>query len=283
MRPATTPPPAPAGGRPWEVTTAWATGALAELRRWFMQGRRRALPHLQGETTMLSLAVAVGVITGLLASPLIGVIALVRGFAFGTSVSWPLLLIVPSAGGLVVGLLVTYLLPESSGGVGSQVGRMFAVGEDRMRTLVAAGAAAGIGASFNGPIGGMLFAIELLIGRFRSSALQSVVVAWVVGSVTAQRKQVQQLRDLSGTQFVEFRVTAEAPAAGRQVRQVSWPSRTVLTSIRRNGEVVMPSDTLLEPEDEVTVLADLEHIDDVQALLAGDAIHPSVSRAEPCM
>jgi CIC family chloride channel protein len=201
-----------------------------------MQGRRRALPHLQGETTMLSLAVAVGVITGLLASALIGVIALVRGFAFGTSVSWPLLLIVPAAGGLVVGLLVTYLLPESSGsgviqvmatistrggrfrarvpfggilatgialgtgasggregpivliggGVGSLVGRMFAVGEDRMRTLVAAGAAAGIGASFNAPIGGMLFAIELLIGRFRSSALQSVVVASVVGSVTAR-------------------------------------------------------------------------------------------------
>jgi CIC family chloride channel protein len=34
--------------------------------------------------------------------------------------------------------------------------------------------------------GGMLFAIELLIGRFRSSALQTVVVASVVGSVTAR-------------------------------------------------------------------------------------------------
>jgi CIC family chloride channel protein len=120
----------------------------------------------------------------------------------------------------------------------------------------------------------------VLVGLVRRADLVKAYQQAVTRSLAAQqRKQVQQLRDLSGTQFVEFRVTAEAPAAGRQVRQVSWPSRTVLTSIRRNGEVVMPhGDTVLEPEDEVTVLADLEHIDDVQALLAGDAIHPTVSR-----
>lgn len=231
-----TPPPTATGGAADGSSVARAGGLPAALRRRFMRLRHRALPHLRGETLMLSLAVAVGLATGLLASLLIVVIAAVQSFLFGTSVSWPVLLIAPAAGGLVVGLLLTYVVPESSGGgvvqvmatiatrggrfrarvpfggvlatgialgsgasggregpivligggVGSLVGRLFAVGEDRMRTLVAAGAAAGIGASFNAPIGGMLFAIELIIGRFHSSALQSVVVASVVGSVTAR-------------------------------------------------------------------------------------------------
>lgn len=231
-----TPPPTATGGAAEGSSITRAGGLPAALRRRFMRLRHRALPHLRGETLMLSLAVAVGLATGLLASLLIAVIAAVQSFLFGTSVSWPVLLIAPAAGGLVVGLLLTYVVPESSGGgvvqvmatiatrggrfrarvpfggvlatgialgsgasggregpivligggVGSLVGRLFAVGEDRMRTLVAAGAAAGIGASFNAPIGGMLFAIELIIGRFHSSALQSVVVASVVGSVTAR-------------------------------------------------------------------------------------------------
>lgn len=231
-----TPPPTATGGAADGSSVTRTGGLPAALRRRFMRLRHRALPHLRGETLMLSLAVAVGLATGLLASLLIAVIAVVQSFLFGTSVSWPVLLIAPAAGGLVVGLLLTYVVPESSGGgvvqvmatiatrggrfrarvpfggvlatgialgsgasggregpivligggVGSLVGRLFAVGEDRMRTLVAAGAAAGIGASFNAPIGGMLFAIELIIGRFHSSALQSVVVASVVGSVTAR-------------------------------------------------------------------------------------------------
>lgn len=72
------------------------------------------------------------------------------------------------------------------GAVGSLVGAAFGVDEDRMRTLVAAGAAAGIGASFNAPIGGMLFAIELILGRLSARSLQVVVLAAVAGSVTAR-------------------------------------------------------------------------------------------------
>jgi hypothetical protein len=60
---------------------ASAAGALGTLRRRFMRLRTHALPHLQGETIMLSLAVAVGLATGVLASALIAVINLVRNLA----------------------------------------------------------------------------------------------------------------------------------------------------------------------------------------------------------
>lgn len=72
------------------------------------------------------------------------------------------------------------------GSIGSLLGRAVGLGEDRIKALVAAGAAAGIGASFNAPIGGMMFAIELLLGGFRASSMQVIVVASVAGSVTAR-------------------------------------------------------------------------------------------------
>jgi chloride channel protein, CIC family len=74
------------------------------------------------------------------------------------------------------------------GAIGSAVGRLLPLDEERTRSLVAAGAAAGIGATFNAPIGGMLFAIELLLGGIRrAGSLQVVVVASVVSAVTARQ------------------------------------------------------------------------------------------------
>jgi CIC family chloride channel protein len=70
--------------------------------------------------------------------------------------------------------------------IGSSIGRRFDLGEDHLRALVAAGAGAGIGASFNAPIAGMLFAMEVILVSFSVRHLNSVVVASVAAAVTTK-------------------------------------------------------------------------------------------------
>lgn len=70
--------------------------------------------------------------------------------------------------------------------IGSRFCRTFGVAPVRARVLVAAGAAAGISASFNTPIAGAFFALEILLGNFALDLFAPVVVASVTGTVVGQ-------------------------------------------------------------------------------------------------
>jgi len=70
--------------------------------------------------------------------------------------------------------------------IGSAIARHTGLGEDRIRSLVAAGAGAAIGASFNAPIAGMLFAMEVILGNFAVRHLNAVVVSSVAAAVTTR-------------------------------------------------------------------------------------------------
>lgn len=77
--------------------------------------------------------------------------------------------------------------------IGSKVARMFSLGEDQVRSLVAAGAGAGIGAAFNAPIAGMLFALEVILSSFAVRHMSSIVVASVAAAITSRQLVGEEL------------------------------------------------------------------------------------------
>ncbi len=70
--------------------------------------------------------------------------------------------------------------------LGSTLGRWARIPESRLRTLVACGAAGGIAATFNAPIAGVFFALELLLGDFAASSFGAVVLAAVTAAVVGR-------------------------------------------------------------------------------------------------
>lgn len=67
--------------------------------------------------------------------------------------------------------------------LGSSIGQVLHVSESRLRLLVACGTAAGISATFNAPIAGVFFALELILQDFAVDAFGAVVLASVVADV----------------------------------------------------------------------------------------------------
>ncbi|WP_254205229.1 chloride channel protein [Nocardia alni] len=66
---------------------------------------------------------------------------------------------------------------------GSSLGRWTRVPENRLRILVACGAAGGIAATFNAPIAGPFFAMELILRDFAAESFGAVVLSSVTASV----------------------------------------------------------------------------------------------------
>ena len=67
--------------------------------------------------------------------------------------------------------------------LGSTVGQFLKLSDRRVRNLVMCGAAAGIAATFNTPIAGVFFALEVIAGEFSLRSFTPVVVASVVATV----------------------------------------------------------------------------------------------------
>lgn len=70
--------------------------------------------------------------------------------------------------------------------IGSMAGQVLRLSEERVRALVAAGAAGGIAAAFNAPIAGVFFAVEIILGEISGSGLGTIVLASVASAVFIQ-------------------------------------------------------------------------------------------------
>jgi CIC family chloride channel protein len=162
-------------------------------------------------------------------------IEFVRGAAFNAANGW-LVVFVPVAGGIVVGLVTQYFIGDEklhgttgimqsvalTGGrlryqkapiksvaailsigagasvgpedpsvqiganLGSMLGQVFRMSDERTRTLVATGTASAIAAAFNAPIAGVFFALEIVMGEIGTSALGMILVGAVTSSVFTQ-------------------------------------------------------------------------------------------------
>lgn len=70
--------------------------------------------------------------------------------------------------------------------LGSTMGQLLRLSDARIRNLVACGAAGGIAATFNAPIAGVFFALEIILGEFSASNFATVVVASVASSIVGR-------------------------------------------------------------------------------------------------
>ena len=67
----------------------------------------------------------------------------------------------------------------------SSLGQRIKMPENRLRILVACGAAGGIAATFNAPITGVFFGVEIILREFSVDALFTVMLAAMIADITA--------------------------------------------------------------------------------------------------
>ena len=70
--------------------------------------------------------------------------------------------------------------------IGSSLGQFLRVSGSQLRTLVACGTAAGIAATFNAPIAGALFAMEIILSDFAISQFSPIVISSVSATVISR-------------------------------------------------------------------------------------------------
>jgi CIC family chloride channel protein len=153
-----------AAGLEWRHLAVCAVPALGLLAvAWFT---RRFAPEAQGHgvpEVILAVARRDGVIR-----PRVSLIKiLASGLCIGTGSS------VGREGPIV----------QIGSSLGSSAGQLFKLSSRNIKVLVAAGSAAGISATFNAPIAGVIFASEIILGSFAVESLTPIVIASVLADV----------------------------------------------------------------------------------------------------
>lgn len=174
------------------VAFRWMIEAFSRL---FFDGGGRALAFLEGYYVIL-----VPALGGLLVGPLVHFLA---QEARGSGVPQVMLAVAAYRGRIrhrvaAVKALASSICIGSGGSVGregpivqigssmgSSLGQLLRLSDEGVRTLVASGAAAGISSTFNTPLAGVFFSLEVILGRFAPRALGLVVLSSVTGAAVS--------------------------------------------------------------------------------------------------
>lgn len=70
--------------------------------------------------------------------------------------------------------------------IGSGIGRLFKYSTERMKGAIACGAAGGLSATFNAPIGGAMFAAEVLLGEFGLKTFSPIIISSVIATTVSR-------------------------------------------------------------------------------------------------
>ena len=217
----------------------WIRSVVAKLRTLLWSQFAERSP---GDNTFLVLLPLVGLAVGFTSVITAHIIVFLQNQFWGSGQSlldaaadnpWPVCIIIPLVGGLLVGLIGWFFRVETRGGgittimqaaslkggvislrqtaprdwaaivtistggslgregamallaaaIGSYTGRRFKLTTQQLRVLVCASAAAALAAVYNAPIGGSLFALEILMGNFALEVLGPVVVVSVISTL----------------------------------------------------------------------------------------------------
>ncbi len=70
--------------------------------------------------------------------------------------------------------------------LGSSLGQLFKLSEEKVKILVACGAASGVAATFNAPLAGIFFALEVILREYGPRHISSIVLSAVTATVVSR-------------------------------------------------------------------------------------------------
>lgn len=70
--------------------------------------------------------------------------------------------------------------------IGSACGQFLNLNKKKIKTLVGCGASAGIAGTFNAPVGGIMFSLEILLENFQIAQFSPIVISSVISTVISQ-------------------------------------------------------------------------------------------------